>query len=276
MLSTKVVPGNLLEAVKRVRPVYTAARRARFAVGSRLGAREVPGIGRVHYNDFMLDSSNPADVEHYRNDAAAFVDQIGNSLAKAGRDWKSVSAALEVGCGYGRIVRELRKRLPAERIYVSDLIDEGARFTAAEFGVHKMPVAEEAGPEWNERFDLIYLLSVYTHLPEAAIKAHLSRMEEFLAPTGVFIFTTHGRGSAEHAERYNQYWLDKNNVLAGVERDGYYFERYPYYYDEYGLTWLTPSAVERLVAESAPTLNRVSWQPLVVGGQQDLHVWRKP
>jgi SAM-dependent methyltransferase len=275
-LSTKVLPRNALDAVKRARPVYTVARRVRFAVGSRLGAREVPGIGRVHYNDFMLDSSNPADVASYRQNAEEIVYQIGDSLAKAGREWESVSAALEVGCGYGRIVRELQKRLPAERIYVSDVIDEGARFTAAEFGVHKMPVAEEAGPEWNERFDLIYLLSVYTHLPEAVIKKHLSRMEALLAPGAVFIFTTHGRGSAENAERYNQYWLDKNNVLARVERDGYYFERYPYYYDEYGLTWLTPPAVERLIAESAPTLAPVSWQPMVVGGHQDLRVWRKP
>ena len=56
MVPTKVLPATLLDRVKRSPLVYQVARRVRFAVGSMLGARTVPGIpGRCHYNDFMLD-----------------------------------------------------------------------------------------------------------------------------------------------------------------------------------------------------------------------------
>ena len=185
-----------------------------------------------------------------------------------------MGALLEVGCGYGRVIRELRKTVPAERIYVCDVIDEGARFTASEFGATRIPA--DPGPEWDGRFDLVYLLSVYSHLPESAVADHLRRMSSLLAPGGVLVFTTLGRDSAQTLEIHNQYWLDKARVLDALEDSGYYYERYPYYYDEYGLTWFVPEAVQRLVAESAPELELVASHLNDVAGNQDLYVWRKP
>jgi SAM-dependent methyltransferase len=275
-LPTKILPRSVLDAVKRTRPVYAIGRRMRFALGSQLGARVVPGLaGRVHYNDFMLSSPQPDHVASYRGGAIEFVDLLGECLTEAGRDWASVSNALEVGCGYGRIVRELRERLPADSIHVADVIEEGARFTAAEFGAKKIPVVERAGSEWSGRFDLIYLLSVYTHLRRDLIEENLAAVAEMLAPGGVLVFTTHGPGSAETAEQYDQYWLDKKRVLAAMADAGYYYERYPYYYAEYGLTWMTKATVDRMAATIAPSLEAVSYRPLGLGGHQDVYVWRK-
>lgn len=274
-LSVTILPPNVLNAIKRARPVYAVSRRARFAIGSLLGARTVPGLdGRVHYNDFMLVSTNPADVHEYCRTADEFVGQLGRSLKEAGRDWDTVGSVLEVGCGYGRIVRELRKTLPAKRIHVSDVIDGGARFTASEFGATQIPT--DPGPEWDERFGVIYLLSVYSHMPRPAVADHLRRMQRLLAPGGVLVFTTHGRDSAQILAIYHQYWLDKNRVLDALADTGYYFERYPYYYAEYGMTWFTREAVQRLVAVSVPGLELVACHLRDVGGHQDLYVWRKP
>ncbi len=227
-LSTKILPKTMLDNVKRNRVVYSVGRRMRFALGSRLGARAVPGLsGCVHYNDFMLTSPGQAHVDSYRAGALAVVDLLDESLAAAGRDLASTKAVLEVGCGYGRIIRELRDRIPADRLYVNDVIDEGARFTAAEFGARQIPVVEQAGPEWNGRFDLSYLLSVYTHLRADMIEDNLRRVADLLQPGGVLFFATHGQGSAETAERYEQYWLDKRKAIDGLAETGYYYERYP-------------------------------------------------
>ena len=273
-LSVKVLPPNVLNAIKRARPVYAVSRRVRFAIGALLGAREVPGLdGRVHYNDFMLVSTNPTDVCEYRRTAEEFVGQLGRSLKEAGRDWDTVRCVLEIGCGYGRIVRELRKTVPADRICVSDVIEGGARFTASEFGATQIPI--DPGPEWDGRFDLIYLLSVYSHLPRPAAADHLRRVQSLLAPGGVLVFTTHGLDSAQVLEAYQQYWLDKDCVLAALAGSGYYFERYPYYYDQYGMTWFTQEAVQRLVAESAPALRLAACHLNDVPGHQDLYVWRR-
>jgi SAM-dependent methyltransferase len=247
----------------------------RFAIGERLGARPVEGLtGRVHYNDFMLTSAEPEKVASYRDGATQFVDILERSVTEAGRSWDSLEAVMEVGCGYGRIVRELVKRLPPSRIFVSDVIDGGARFTAAEFGVQKVPPIERGG-DLKSKFDLIYLLSVYTHLRRDMVVSNLSGVAAALKPGGVAVITIHGQGSAETAERYEQYWLDKTRLLQALARDGYYYERYPYYYDEYGLTWFTRDAFEKLVSETAPELSLVAYHAMDVDAHQDIFVYRK-
>ena len=274
--NTRVLPKDVLDVVKRSRPVYSAARALRFAAGERLGARPVSGLsGRVHYNDFMLLSTDPADVDHYVRGANRFIDIIERSCAEAGRDPASLRDVLEVGCGYGRIVRELRKRLPQAQVHVSDVIDAAARFTAAEFGAHKMPTLEHAAPEFDGRFDLVYLLSVYTHMRREMIAANLRRVAAVLKPGGVVVMTVHGQGSADTCERYQQYWLDKTRLLQALARDGYYYERYPYYYDDYGLTWFTRTAFEELVAETTPRLTAIAYHALDLDAHQDVFVYRK-
>jgi SAM-dependent methyltransferase len=274
--NTQILPKGTLDTIKRSRPIYTIGRKVRFAVGELLGSREVPGLtGRTHYNDFMLVSTDPAVVETYVRGANQFIDILERSCSEAGRDPSTIGEVLEVGCGYGRIVRELRKRMPAARVHVSDVIDGAARFTAAEFGCHEMLPLEDAGAEYNERFDLVYLLSVYTHLRRDLVAANLRRLSAILKPDGVAVITLHGRGSAEIAERYNQYWLDKARVLNALDRDGYYYERYPYYYGEYGLTWFTRPTFDGLIAEVAPELQAVAYHPLDLEGHQDVAVFRK-
>jgi SAM-dependent methyltransferase len=176
-VKTKLLPTNVLNAVKRTRLVYQVGRKARFTLGSYMGARYVPALdSRAHYNDFMLSSTSADHLRSYRRGAVEFVGILGQSLEEAGRDWQSVESCLEVGCGYGRIVRELRQKVPPQAISVCDVIEEGARFTAAEFGVRRVPTVDAMGEEYDATFDLIYLLSVYTHLPRHMIEANLARL----------------------------------------------------------------------------------------------------
>jgi SAM-dependent methyltransferase len=277
MLSnTKVLTKSVLDTVKRSRPIYNVGRKVRFALGDSLGARQVDGIsGRVHYNDFMLNSTAPADVKYYLHGANEFVDILPRSCREAGRDPQSIANVLEVGCGYGRIVRELRKRMPWARVSVSDVIESAARFTASEFGAQYIPPLEEAGAEYNGRFDLVYLLSVYSHLRRDMVAANLRRVSAVLKPGGVAVITLQGQGSAETVERYGFYWLDKANLLQAMARDGYLYEKYPYYYAEYGVTWFTQPAFDRLVRETTPGLTAISFRPMDIDGHQDTLVYRK-
>lgn len=275
-VSTKVLPNSMLEVVKRSRPIYNAARSARFTLGTMLGARAVPGIsGSVHFNDFMLTSPDPAHVESYLQGARQFVDILQRSCAEAGRAWESMESVLDVGCGYGRIARELITRMPASRIHVSDVIDEAATFTAREFGCHKVPILEAAGAHLDGQFDLIYLLSVYTHLSREMVEGNLRRVAAALKPKGVAVFTVQGQGSAETAERYAQYWLDKARLLEAMAREGYYYERYPYYYSDYGMAWFSRTAFEQLVKETASNLDLIVYHPMELDEHQDIYVYRK-
>lgn len=275
-LPTKILPKSILDSVKRTRPIYQVGRKARFALGSRMGARYVEALAsNAHYNDFMLTSTEPGHVASYRRGAVEFVGILGRALEEAGRSWGETDACIEIGCGYGRIVRELCRELPAANISVCDVIDEGARFTASEFGVRKVPVIEAMGPDWDGGYDLLYLLSVYTHLNRPMIEANLAKVAALAKPGGVVVFTIHGKGSAEQAERYGQYWLDKAGLNATLDRDGFFYERYPYYYADYGLTWIAEDEVRRMVAATAPELEFVAYHPLAVDGHQDVYVYRK-
>jgi SAM-dependent methyltransferase len=274
--NTKVLTKGILDAVKHSRPIYHVGRKLRFALGDSLGARPVDGIsGRVHYNDFMLNSTAPADVAYYLRGANEFVDILERSCKEAGRDPQSIAAILEVGCGYGRIVRELRKRMPWANVSVSDVIESAARFTAAEFGAQYVAPLEEAVAEYNGRFDLVYLLSVYSHLRRDMVAANLHHVSAALKPGGVAVITLQGQGSAETVERYGFYWLDKNKLLQALARDGYHYEKYPYYYAEYGVTWFTQPAFDQLVRETTPELTAVSFRLMDIDGHQDVLVYRK-
>jgi SAM-dependent methyltransferase len=273
---TKLLPTNVLNTVKRTRLVYQVARKARFALGSYMGARHVPALAsRAHYNDFMLSSTSADHVASYRRGAVEFVGILSRSLREADREWRDIESCLEIGCGYGRIVRELRREIAPSSISVCDVLDEGARFAAAEFGVRRVSVVEAMGPEYDCSFDLIYLLSVYTHLPRHMIENNLARVSALLKPNGALVFSTHGKQSAEMAEIYQQYWLDKEKLSAKLEQTGFFYERYPYYYADYGLTWMVTDEVKKMVANAAPTLDFLAHYPLAVDAHQDVFVYRR-
>ena len=101
-------------------------------------------------------------------------------------------------------------------------------------------------------FDLVYLLSVYTHLDRKMIETNLAKVVTLLKPGAVLVFTTHGVQSAAMAERYGQYWLDKERLQRELARTGFFYERYPYYYAEYGLTWMAKAETERSSRPSHP------------------------
>jgi SAM-dependent methyltransferase len=277
-VSTKILPSGILSTVKRSRLAYAYGRRARFAMGSRLGARPVDGLtGRTHYNDFMLSSTKPADVARYRQSAVQFTDILQQSCAESGVDWHDVEQILEIGCGYGRIVRELAGRVSAERIFVCDIIKEAATFTAEEFGANLVPIDTLSGPHHAGHFDLVYLLSVYTHLPLADVASSLDTAAKLLRPGGLLVFTTLGEPSAASIGRYGEYWRHRQaSVLDALRQHGSYHERYPYYFEDYGLTWCTESAVDELLGDAGSALSRVSFHPGLHDDHQDVYVYRRP
>src|SRR5947199_10450261 len=84
-VDTKLLPTNVLNTVKRTRLVYQMGRKARFALGSYMGARYVPTLAsRAHYNDFMLSSTSANHVASYRRGAAELVGIPGQSLRGRG------------------------------------------------------------------------------------------------------------------------------------------------------------------------------------------------
>jgi SAM-dependent methyltransferase len=275
-ISSKILPETELNWVKRSKLLYSLGRRIRFRIGSALGARHVKGIpGRCHYNDLMLRSTSPADVAAYHSNAAKFVGILESSLSAVGKSWADLERVLEIGCGYGRIVRVLREHVPPSKIYVSDVIEEGANFSASELGVNKMPVLEKVQGGYDEFFDLIFLLGVYIHMPLDFMRNHIELVSRALKPSGLFVFTTQGPICAQNAEQFGQYWLDKKIVLQDLQTKGHSFQKYPHYYDQYGMAWHTEDCVRETIQDAKIPLRFIRYGAAEYGGHSDVFVYSK-
>lgn len=101
---------------------------------------------------------------------------------------------LDLPCGHGRVARMLRAAYPAARLTVCDLDRDGVEFCAAEFDAEPKYSREDLGTlHLDERFDVIWCGSLFTHLDRSRWPELLGFFVEHLEPNGVAVFTTHGR-----------------------------------------------------------------------------------
>ena len=278
-IPTKMLPEAVLNKLKRHRSVYQTARGVRMSFGSLMGARNIPGIsGRVHFNDFMLDSTRSEDVEHYVKAGDETLTQIEGALTVAGQTWGGLRSVLEFGCGYGRITRALIQKVAPERLAVCDVIAEGPRFCAREFNVRAVPVTPEITDCNLAPSDLVVFISVHTHLSERRLEALQRRLIDLLTPGGICFFTTMGTWSANDAERYGLRWAgEKQSILKDLNQHGIAFRPYGYYSDrDYGMTWTTYGyTTSQLRRQHGDSLRLLRFEEGAQDGHQDFYVYQR-
>ena len=123
--------------------------------------------------------------------AAESIDQI---LKHNGIHMNQLHYILDFGCGCGRVIRHLRA-LTGGKLYGSDydvkLIDwcRENLSSIGEFSANKFlpPLSYSAGS-----FDLIYGLSVFTHMAEGTQLAWVGEFARLLRSQGLLVFSTHG------------------------------------------------------------------------------------
>lgn len=274
-----VFPERLVAAIKRRPVLHRAARRVRAAAGSRLAPREFPGIpGRIHPNDFMFDHGSPEEIASYAERARNVLANIDAALEAGGRTFEEVERWLDFGCGYGRVIRFLVRRVPADRIWASDVVREGVGFCSSEFGVNPHHSRPDLDALDLEPFDFIYAISVLSHLNERNSRAFLRHLGDALRPGGIAMFTTHGRHSVEHPELYGAQFAERREDIGrAVRAHGMTFLPYEYTGGEdYGMAWHAREWVEATVAELHGDLLRVvRFVPRGLDGHQDVFAFQR-
>jgi cyclopropane fatty-acyl-phospholipid synthase-like methyltransferase len=114
------------------------------------------------------------------------------ALAGVGRDIRSAQTILDFGCGCGRVVRACSQLLPEARIFGTDIDAEAIQWLTENyqrFGKFSVngplpPLDFDSG--W---FDLIYGISVFTHLPEEMQNAWLAELNRISRPGGMVLLT---------------------------------------------------------------------------------------
>lgn len=150
----------------------------------------------IHPGDQMFSHS----LAHHRDvDAAlsqyfaislqqqAILRQVLASLQRARSGQLDV---LDFACGYGRLLRLLGGAVPAARTWASDLQAEAVAFVQAQFGVHGLASsADPARFQPGRRFGLIWVASLFSHLPEPLFRAWLARLLDLLDDDGLLCFS---------------------------------------------------------------------------------------
>jgi len=120
-------------------------------------------------------------------------EDIEAALKKNGKDFDSFQNVLDFGCGCGRTLIWFASRAP--HLHGTDIDAEAISWSHnnldfAEFSVNDPLPPLEYPPE---TFDLVYAISVFTHLNEDYQFRWLNELKRITRPNGVVLLTVHGR-----------------------------------------------------------------------------------
>jgi len=181
------------------------------------------------------------NIEHYFScgESALKVIQLARSAAVAAEPRR----ILDYGAGAGRVTRWLKATFPKSEIHARDVREQDLDFLRTTFGV----VAQAVAPDPThlnlaETYDLIWVGSVITHLPEAATKILIEKLFASCEPGGLLVLSFHGAFAVERQETTGYKYNDDygwSQIKVGYQASGYGYADYKGQSD-YGISVIDP------------------------------------
>jgi len=153
--------------------------------------------GTIHPDDDIykffarepLYTLNP--VRDYLSDGWRTMSETMQLLEMLDRPLMKAQNVLEFASGFGRFTRHLARALPG-RLTCSDLLPGSMAFAREQFGVKAFDSSfDPEALDFPERYDVVFVLSLFTHLPVPAWNAWLRALGGAVAPGGVLLFSVH-------------------------------------------------------------------------------------
>ena len=130
----------------------------------------------------------------------------------AGRLWADATAVLDWGVGCGRVARHLTPML-GERFFGCDIDSDNIAWCQQNLtGTFKVSTLAPPLPFDDNSFDVIYGVSVFTHLRAEWEHKWLQELHRVLKPGGVLMVTVHGQTAVDFAN------LDPETYAALTKR----------------------------------------------------------
>ncbi len=120
---------------------------------------------------------------------------LNNVLRPVGKELRDFKSILDFGCGCGRAIRALATLLQVTELHGTDIDGEAIEWLNNNYSKFaKFTVAPPNPPTQysDEKFDLIFGISVLTHLPEDMQFQWLGELNRITKKNGYVILTTHG------------------------------------------------------------------------------------
>jgi len=201
---------------------------------------------RIHPDDdiFRFIARSPGShnpVRDYLSDGWRTLSELMLLLEAVDQPLARTASVLEFACGHGRFTRHLAKVLPG-RVTCADVVTDAVDFVRQQFGVQGF--YSDMRPErlrFPERYELVFVLSLFTHLPVEAWRPWLQVLAGAVKPGGLLVLSFHNEPAA--AEFGVQF--DDTGIFFQPDSESRALEG-----TQYGTTLTTRAVVEREV-ESA-------------------------
>lgn len=187
------------------------------------------------------DSRNP--LRDYIADGWRTLSELQQVLDRAGRNLYRCPSFLEFACGHGRFTRHLARALAPGALTVSDVVPGCVAFLQQHWAVKGFDsTSDPAALSIPDRYEIVFALSLFSHLPESTWHAWLRRLYGAVAPGGVLVLTTHGEEAAR-----------KSGVDWGATGFAFFAasESQALHGTEYGTSFTSPRFVEEAIAAAA-------------------------
>lgn len=156
---------------------------------------------RIHPDDDIFGfiarspgSTNP--IRDYLADGWRTLSELMLLLEALDRPLLKTARVLEFACGFGRFTRHLAPVLPG-RVTCADVLPGSVAFVREQFGVEAFESAMK--PEqvrFPDRYELVFVLSLFTHLPVPAWRPWLQALAGAVEPGGLLLLSFHNEQAA--------------------------------------------------------------------------------
>ncbi len=270
----RLIPATLRPALARIhRPLARtlAATKYRRKYGGRFVSRIDGEDDLLHYG---LDAVSAVPAFRYYHAARGYfaggewnVAEVEEVLGDVGFSLREAGSFLEFACGYGRLTRHFVQRIDSAKITVSDIDRRAVDFVRETFGVggfYSAKAAEELTQEG--RYDLIVVVSLFSHLPIEDWGPWLKRLSQMLNADGLLLFSTHNFSDADERD----FQIKAEGFLYREQNE----TRGRLDVEQYGAAYVSDAYVERVVSESSAG-RLLKYRPHVLMGGQDAYVLQR-
>lgn len=182
---------------------------------------------------------------------------------------------LDFGCGHGCVARMLKAQYPGARIHGQDVNPDWLQWCRETLGIETVQsperIADVDMPP--DRYDAIWVGSVFTHIPERNFDHLLAQLVRALKPRGLLVFTTAGHPVRTGFTPGQEKLISRDGgeaALRDYDASGYGFT--PYVggrYEEWGRTLTSFATVHEKIRQTATRM--ILFQEGGWGRRQDVY-----
>lgn len=183
-------------------------------------------------------------------------------------DYAHLNSVLDFASGYGRLTRVLTQKLPKDRIWAADIYAEAIAWQAKTFGINTFVSAPAPGDiTHDKKHDIVFVGSLFSHLPTALFHEWLQKLYGMLGPKGVLAFSVHDETLLPAGETMDASGLSYFRTSESGSLDA----------DIYGMSYVTEAFVADAIAKLNPG-RPPAWKRFFKGlyENQDLYVVAGP